>query len=252
MCRQSDNLDLAARSEPSHRDGLASRRFNLNPRHAARTRPPGLLDALRTALRSLVSRIDHQRHHPDLTQLDGERDAPRPVSMGVSHPRSYKLERPFVCRFFIHDDQHALDVQSMVARLDPTAKVHGELRRLVLAKGAPVRVQVTSASATVKPAIQQFSWDGHYNVTDFEIRPKRSKICIVLHFQVAVGDTPVTSIAIQISSARQPNHESTSKCVTFPRSAFACYASHIPPVQILSSRIFGRAGVQNTVAATPR
>lgn len=216
---------VGANLEGAHLDGAQLKGADFDRAHMAGATPGGLRRTLGTPSPDPLQRqtLGVRGFAPVRAGLFERRK----VLLGASTPEQARPGAEFTARFVAHTEDFASRMQEILDGLSPTAKHHLGAGKASWAEGAEVRVVFSASGLEVDEPVQQFQWDGEYDVVNFDVRvPSEAPHSnVILKFDAFVGEFPAGRVRVDLTIAPEASH--AVSVVTAPTfsTGFASYAS---------------------------
>lgn len=152
---------------------------------------------------------------------------PVPVFLAASAPQSVRPGDHFTARFVAYVEELEQVIESRLARLSPRAEHHLHLKRCRWEAGTLIKVQLSGKHLMVGEPEEQFIWEGHSNILDFdvEVSPDAPQLITVLKFDALIDDIVIARLRLDLEIGSQKKVETRTVNGEPARSAFASYAS---------------------------
>jgi hypothetical protein len=185
---------------------------------------------------SLLSRFDEARLDLISPQPipSKPRRYPKPddVFLGTASPSVVSPDEEFVARFAAYLSKYRKEISRVIHEEAPTAEAKLDLSSCKWKKGANVAVRLHSSHLNIQNPVQQFKWNGTYQILRFDAKVKNNANTnrIILKFDIAVEGLPIMSLRPEIALQQIITKSGQAKRYLFneeiaPSSAFASYAS---------------------------
>lgn len=162
------------------------------------------------------------------TDLGADARDPDGVVLGVAAPAAVRPDQEFTARFVAYVPSAEVVVRAALASLSPRSAAALGVKTCRWKTGTRVTVRLAARHLNVKPREVCFTWEGGYNILEFDVRvPKRAPHGVtVLRFEALIGGIVVANLRMDVAVQDAPPVRGQSFVRGAPvRTAFASYAS---------------------------
>lgn len=152
----------------------------------------------------------------------------QPVQLGASAPRQAKPGSKFTARFVAYEKAKEQEVRDLLTNLAPTASTVLGIQECHWKRNTRVSIKLSGQGLTVKPATQDFTWQGGRSLLDFDVTVRKGtqEGVIPLKFDVAIEGIIVARLRLDLEITATPKKEGVFTATVEPaRTAFASYSS---------------------------
>ena len=148
------------------------------------------------------------------------------VSLGASAPSTVRNSESFTARFVAYAEGLEPEVKALLESMSPRSKSHLRAKRCRWRIGTKVQVKLYGDDLNVHPPIEEFSWEGSYNIIDFDvITSRKTRETTVLKFDVSIDEIVVARLRVDITIGAALHSVRRTVLAEPASTAFASYAS---------------------------
>lgn len=165
---------------------------------------------------------------PRRAPRDRRRSSREPVLLGASVPDVVRPGEEFTARFVAYIESVEDEIADKLLQLSPRGRSVLGYKSCRWQLGTEVKVRLYGKHIKVVCPEEHFTWDGRYNIIDFDVRvaPWISNAATILRFDVLIGEIVVAKLRIDLDINSEATANYRKVVGTEPvYTAFASYAS---------------------------
>lgn len=188
-----------------------------------------ILISIISIISSLVVFLDYLRARRSMRYLHMDfHYEPEPVLLGASVPQEVKPGEEFTARFVACIEKLEQEIEAKLSKMSPRSQSHLGIKHCRWRVGTKVRVRLYGEHIEVRSPEEEFVWQGHSNLVDFDVvvPTDAPEVITILKFDISIDQIIVAKLRVDLGISSKVVARNRKIVKSEPvHTAFASYAS---------------------------